>query len=142
MSEIRADHSQYYPLKALLEQILGKKSFGRVKDYAPMSVWKSEVTGLIKALSVAIAATVEVADPEWHAETKDIFERGLELVKSAQGPDELFAGLSATLGRLSFLQIGFVPRGHASADRRPLAVKNWRMNVVRTVQYVQTPDQI
>jgi hypothetical protein len=142
MSEIRADLSQYYPLKALLEQILGKKSFGRVKDHAPLSVWKAEVARLVKALSVAIAATVEVADDEWRDEVAEILAQGLSLTKSARGADELFAGLSATLVRLSFLQLGFVPRGHRLVEQIPLASKNWNMNVVRSVQYVQSPAQI
>jgi hypothetical protein len=142
MSEIRADLSQYYPLKALLEQILGRKSFSRVKDHAPLPVWKSEISRLIRALGIAIQATVDVADDEWHVEARDILAHGLDMAKSARGADELFAGLSATLAKLSFLQIGFVPQGHRFVDQIPLVRRNWQLRVVRSVQYVQSPAQI
>lgn len=142
MSEIRADLSQYYPLKALFEQILGRKSFSRVKDYAPLPVWKSEVSRLLRALAVAIEATVEVADDEWHAEVGDILVHGLGMAKSARRADELFAGLSATLAKLAFLQIGFVPQGHRFVEQVPLVRRNWQLRAVRSVQYVQTFSQI
>jgi hypothetical protein len=65
MAAIRADLSQYYAMRVLFERILGRASFRRVKDHAPLPVWKAESRKLIMALSVSIASTVEVADDEW-----------------------------------------------------------------------------
>jgi hypothetical protein len=141
VSEIRADLSQYYPMKGLLEQILGRSSFMRVKDSGPLSSWKSETRKLLCAVRLAIEVTVEVVDEEWRHDVAQLLDHGDSRLAKATSIDELFASLCATLGELAFLQIGFVPRGHYRAKRIPLVARNWRMNPVRSVQYVQSAKQ-
>lgn len=142
MSHIRADLSQYYALKALFERILGKASFMRVKDNAPLKVWKTESTKLLKAVALAIDTTVQVADEEWKQQVQNLLlDRGVSHVNLSKSIDELFATLSATLAELAFLQIGFVPKGHLHLASIPLIPKNWKLDAVRTVQYVQSPAQ-
>lgn len=142
MSDIRADLSQYYAVKALFEDVLGKDSFMRVKDYAPLTVWKAESIKLLKAIALSIEATVQVVDDDWKQQTRSLLlERGTSRVKSSKSIDDLFASLVATLGELAFLQIGFVPKGHRRLDRVPLIPQNWKLDLVRTVQYVQSPAQ-
>jgi hypothetical protein len=141
MAEIRADLAQFYPLKALLENVLGRHSFSRVKDYAPLSTWKAEVTRLLNALELSIRATIIVVDDPWKLEALEILQHGRQGVARAKSIDELFACLSASLAELSFHQLGLVPRGHASVDSVPLTLRNWNLASVRSVQYVQTPAQ-
>jgi hypothetical protein len=141
MAELRADQSQYYAMKSLFERVLGKASFRRVKDYAPLSVWRSESINLIKAISVSMAATVRVVDAEWYGEFDRLMQAGRTRISASTSIDELFAVMSATLGELAFLQLGLVPQGHYQVERIPLIAQNWKLDLFRTVQYVQTPEQ-
>lgn len=141
MSDIRADLSQYYPVKSLFEKILGRAAFLRVKDYGSLSTWRSNYERLLKAIEVSIDATVEVVDDEWRDEVSDLIDRGRWLLLNAKSIDELHAGMVATLGELAFLQIGFVPRGHMAQENVRLVESNWKLDVVRSVQYVQSQQQ-
>ena len=95
MAEIRADLSQYYAMKALFERILGRASFKRVKDYAPLPVWKAESRRLIKAVGLSIDSTIQVVDDEWKEDVKHLLDRGLSRVESSASIDELFASVAA-----------------------------------------------
>lgn len=141
MSDIRADLAQYYPLKAVLEKTLGRRSFSRVKDYAALPTWKAEITRLLSALQLSVEATVVVVDEPWKDEARRILDHGRQGVARATSIDELLACLSASLTELSFHQLGLVPRGHAHVESVPLRPKNWNLALLRTVQYVQTPAQ-
>lgn len=137
---IRYNMSQFYPLKAALDQILGKRTYRRLKETADFSDWKREITKLLKAIELSIIETVKVADAEFHTEVKQILELGRAQTKGAKEISELFAALSATLTRLTFLQIGFM-HGHHNVELVPLAQKNWNLSCVRSVQYVQSVEQ-
>lgn len=141
MTDIRADLHQYYPMKAIFEEILGKASFMKVKDYGPLTSWKAETVRLLKAVALSINATVEIADEEWKEEINAEIEHGILRTESSSEIDELFSGLAATLAKVVFLQIGFVPRGRRSVERVALTPRNWKLNPVRSVQYVQNEQQ-
>ena len=141
MSDTRADLSQYYATKAMFERVLGHGAFMRVKDYGPPSSWRANYIRLLRAIGVAVDATVEVADVEWKQEVKRLLTLGVERLTSAKSIDELHAAAAAMLGELAFLQLGFVPRGHYRLETVPLTVRNWKLNQVRTVQYVQSAKQ-
>lgn len=141
MSTVHADLSQYYAAKALFERILGRSAFMRVKDYGPLSAWRENYTRLLRAIAVSVEATVEVVDSEWKKEVKELLTHGVQRLKTAKSVDELHAVAAATLGELAFLQLGFIPRGHHRAETIPLSLRYWRMNPVRTVQYVQSAKQ-
>jgi hypothetical protein len=141
MSGIRPDLSQYYAAKALFETILGRGAFMRVKDYGPLSSWRTNYIKLLRAIGVAVDATVEVADVEWKQDVRSLLTHGVKRLASARSIDELHAAAAATLGELTFLQLGFVPRGHYRVEAVPLATRNWRLNPIRTVQYVQSAKQ-
>jgi hypothetical protein len=141
MAEIRADLSQYYAMKSLLERILGRSSFRRVKDYAPLAVWKAESRKLIRAVALSIESTVLVVDDEWKNEVKHLLDHGISRIELSSSIDELFASVAATFGELAFLLVGFVPNGHSRVDRIPLIAQNWKLDPLRSVQYVQSPAQ-
>lgn len=141
MSDIRADLSQYYPIKALFESVLGKSAFSCVKDYGSLANWRKNYKRLLKAINVSIDATVEVVDSEWRSDIAHLLERGEKLIETVDTIDELHAGMVAILGELAFLQIGFVPRGHCKYKTISLTKSNWKLTPVRTVQYVQSQEQ-
>lgn len=140
MNGLRYDMSQFYPLKAALEEILGKSTYRKLKETATLSDWKLETKKLLKAIELSIIETVKVADVEFYKEAKEILELGRTHIKSAKEISELFASLSAALTRLAFLQIGYIP-AHGRVESAILAQKNWNLSCVRTVQYVQSIDQ-
>lgn len=140
MNDIRYDMSQFYPLKAVFEQVLGERTYQKLKETATLSDWKTETRKLLRAIELSIAETVKVADAEFHQEVKQILELGHSLIKSTKEISELFASLSAILTRLVFLQIGFIPNNH-QMESVSLSQKNWNLACVRSVQYVQSIEQ-
>jgi hypothetical protein len=140
MNGIRYDISQFYPLKAAFEQILGRRTYRKLKETATLSDWKVETKKILKAIELSIAETVKVADAEFYKEAKQLIELGHIHIKSAKDISELFASLSATLTRIIFLQIGYIP-AHNSLESVPLTQKNWNLACVRSIQYVQSTEQ-
>ena len=65
MSEIRCDLAQYYPMKAVMEQVLGRNAFRKLKEGGSLRDWIGECSNLLKALSISIATSVSIADQEW-----------------------------------------------------------------------------
>ena len=141
MSTIRADLSQYYPVKALFERVLGREAFLRVKDSGSLSGWKTNYQKLFRAIEVSAAATVEVVDEEWPYELHELLAQGKSRIEIAKSIDQLHANVAATLGELAFLQLGYVPAFHSTMDRIPLVPQRWRLNPTRSVQYVQSNEQ-
>jgi len=140
MNELRHDLSQFYPMKAVMEQLFGRESFARLKEGATLAEWKSESRRLLKAAQVAVRINVPVADAEWHSEVRSILDLGRGHVASATTAGELFCALAATFARMSFLQLGALP-GRSSVASVSLAERNWRLDAYRSVQYVQTDKQ-
>jgi hypothetical protein len=65
----------------------------------------------------------------------------LQVTAKAKLIDELLSGLSAALIRIVFLQIGAVP--NRRRDKKvSLTPDNWRLNDLRTVQYIQSNRQL
>jgi hypothetical protein len=140
MTQIRYDMSQFYSLKAVYEEILGKRSYRKLKETATLRDWKVETGKLLKAIELSIEeATVKIADADFHSEAKELLRLGSSLINSARDISGLFASLAATLIRLSFLQVGFIPRNFPESVR--LTPKDWVLSFVRSVQYVQTLEQ-
>ena len=138
--ELKHDLSQHYPLKAAFEQVFGKSAFAELKECSDFKIWKKHCLKLLSAIGVAVHETVKIVDEEWFEEIDVHLEHGKEITKTAKSADELFASLSATLMRIVFLQIGFVPRRH-SMDKVPLSKEYWKLDSVRSVQYVQSKEQ-
>ncbi len=139
--ELRYDMSQFYPLKAALEGLLGHGTYMRLKETGTLRDWKQEVNKLLRAIRIAVESTVAIADDEWFAEIDSILELGKSHIASSITVTELFAHLSATLTKLVFLQIGFLPLGGQTKGAVPLTKQWWTLDPVRTVQYVQNGNQ-
>jgi len=140
MNDIRYDMSQFYPMKAVLEQLFGKNCYCKLKETATLKDWKVETKRLLSSIEVALTSTVEIADSEWRAEVKEVLELGGKHIAGAKTITDLFAHLSATLTRLVFLQLGNLPN-RSSAASVPLTSKYWQLNSYRSVQYVQSYAQ-
>jgi hypothetical protein len=140
MEHIHYDMSQFYPLKAMFEQLFGKRCYQRLKETAGLADWKTETLRLLRAIEVALNTTVQVTDDAWREEIEQVLKLGRSHIAGAKSAAELFANLSATLGRLVFLQIGYLPT-RSSFETVSLAPRNWKLDAIRTVQYVQSKPQ-
>ena len=139
--ELRYDMSQFYPLKAVLEELLGHRVYLQLKETATLRDWKDAIQRLLRAIKIAIKSTVEIADDDWFADIDSILELGKTEIAESKTLTELFACLSATLSRMVFLQIGFLPLGRQQIETIPLTKERWILRSVRTVQYVQNDKQ-
>lgn len=135
------DMSQFYPLKAALEQLLGHRTYLRLKETATLRDWKEEIQKLIRAIKIAIHSTVEIADDDWFSDIEQILELGKEQITVSENATALFANISAMLVRLVFLQIGYLPLGRQGNNSVRLTKEWWTLNYVRTIQYVQNSEQ-
>ena len=139
--ELRFDMSQFYPLKAVLEELLGHRVYSRLKETATLRDWKDVIQKLLRAIKIAIQSTVDIADDDWFADIDSILELGKTQIAESKTTTELFASLSATLSQIVFLQIGFLPLGRQQKETIPLTKEWWTLTSVRTVQYVQNNEQ-
>jgi hypothetical protein len=139
--ELRYDMSQFYPLKTVLEGLLGHRVYLRLKETATLRDWKDEIQKLLRAIKIAIKSTVDIADDDWFAEIDSILELGKTQTAESKTATELFASLSATLSQMVFLQIGFFPLGRQQIEKIPITKERWTLRSVRTVQYVQNSKQ-
>ncbi|HEY5029163.1 MAG TPA: hypothetical protein VIK39_12190 [Candidatus Angelobacter sp.] len=138
---IRADISQHCAIKMAFEQIFGNKAWLDLKECTSIAIWKKYTTKLLRAIRLAVEETIQIRDDAWFTEICEHIEHGLQITTNAKLIDELLSGLSATLIRVVFLQIGGVP--NRRQDRKvTLARDNWRLDDFRTVQYVQSNRQL
>lgn len=138
-ADIRADMSQFYSMKAALEDVLGHASYAKLKEGGTLPKWKAETNKLLKAVELAIVTTVKIADKEWYDEVRSVLDLGRGHIPQSESIADLFANLSATLTRLVFIQIGYLPSHRV--ETRQLTPSNWKLDPVRTVQYVQDAKQ-
>ena len=139
---LRGDMSQFYPLKALFERLLGKPTYMKIKESAHLPYWRTATLKLLDAMRLSIRSTVHVADADWFAEVDDVIDRGKDSVKDRDTIADLFASLSTTLIELSFTQMGGMPARRYPPETIPLTPKYWTFDGFRSVQYVQSPEQI
>ena len=141
IEELHYDMSQFYPLKAVLEQLLGRRVYLRLKETGTLRDWKVELRKLLRAIKLSIKLTVEIADDQWFVDVYNTLELGQKQIGDSKTVTALFAHLSATLTRLVFLQIGYFPSGRYHKQTIPITKEWWTLKGVRTVQYVQSGEQ-
>ena len=132
--------SQYYALKATIEQLFGHVAYSELKECTNLAIWKRYVNKLFNSIEISVRETVEVADEIWFEDLDELITLGKEHVKVAKSADELFAALSATLARIVFHQLGYLPQ-HTMVGKVTLAKDHWKLNPERTVQYIQSKLQ-
>lgn len=138
---MRADISHLYSLKTAIEQLLGKKAWLDLKEATSLTKWRAYVLKLIEAIRVSIKESVQIADQAWRESVNENLDHGIASAKAAKTIDELLSGFTAVLLRQVFLQIGMLPN-RPTARKVTLGREYWRLNNHRSVQYVQSPEQL
>jgi hypothetical protein len=133
--------SQFYAMKAVLEEAFGHLVYLKLKETTAMRDWRKETIRLLDALALAINSTVAIADQEWRDDIVDAISHGKKTIKGSSTISDLFAALSAALTRIVFMQIGQMPSRRRRARTVPLKAEFWTFNSYRSVQYVQTTTQ-
>lgn len=130
-----------YGLKHLFENLFGQKAWYELKHSTDIRIWKKYCTRLISAIEVSANATVQIADEAWFEQLLTEVTHGKEMLKRSEDFEQLFANLAASLGTLSFLQLGLVPRRLMEESITLRHPANWKLDRYRSVQYVQSAEQ-
>ncbi len=138
---LQCDTSHRIAIKVALEEILGREAWYELKESTSLIPWRQNVLKAFKAIRISIAATISIRDEDWAKEIEENLDRGEEGVRCSKDIDELLSHFEATLLRQVFLQIGFAPNFQGKTGQ-PLRKENWKLDAVRTVQYIQSPQQI
>ncbi len=137
----RADTYTYMTsVKFAIESVLGKKAWYELKETESVKPWRKWGLKLITAYELALGSTVTVADEEWREDVAENLRSAKERLPKSETIEDVVACLCATLIRQSFLQIGFLPR-YQGRDGPVLKSENWKLDVYRSVQYVQSEEQ-
>lgn len=130
-----------YGLKHLFENIFGRKAWYELKHCSDIAIWKKYCSRLLSAIEVSAISTVQIADDAWFQELAGEVGHGKEMVRISEGFEQLFANLAASLGTISFLQLGLIPSRLAQENITLRHQSNWKLDRYRSVQYVQNADQ-
>jgi hypothetical protein len=133
--------SQFYSLKATMEEPFGNPMYLDLKETTDLAVWRKAMKKLLDAVGISVKHSVKVADPAWFEAIEEVLDQGSAHVNAARTAADLFAGLTATLTEIVFTQLGFMPTRSRRSEMVSLKKEYWEMNNFRSVQYVQSPEQ-
>lgn len=137
------EHSMTHRLaiKNALEEVLGRETWYELKESTSLTPWRKSTLKALKAIRLSILATISIRDDEWMKSIEENLIRGENGIRSSKDIDELLAHFEATLLRQVFLQIGL----NVNFQGQPglsLRKDNWKLDSMRSVQYVQSTQQI
>jgi hypothetical protein len=138
---LKYDISHRTAIKSALEEILGQDAWYELKESTSIAPWRKNVLKALQAIRLSISASISIRDEDWARQVEENLSRGEAGVKSSADIDELLSSFEATLLRQVFLQIGL---GLNFKGREGLSLRkdNWKLDKLRSVQYVQSPHQI
>ena len=129
------------PLKFTLERLFGAQVWYELKESTSVTAWRKHTRRALRAIHVAFHQTVRVRDDALALAVDENLEKGDLALKTAKTLEDLLASFSATLTEQVFIQLGTVPRRRPDSSAN-LAPKFWQLDGYRTVQYVQSCEQL
>jgi hypothetical protein len=129
------------PLKFTLERLFGTNTWYELKESTSVTKWRKHLLRAIGAIRVAFFETVKVRDDKLAQAVTENLARGEQALKTARTLEDLLAAFSSTLTEQVFIQLGTVPRRRPGSDVT-LNPKFWQLDGFRSVQYVQTKEQL
>ena len=138
---MRYNQEDGYALKHLFENLFGRNAWSEIKHSTELNKWKKYSIRILTALEVSAKATIQVADEKWFREFTSTIEHGKSRVKLSTDFEQLFANLAASLGEISFLQLGMIPMRLTQESVTLRHQSNWKLDRYRSVQYVQNAEQ-
>jgi len=134
------NYDDYLHLKFSLERVFGTAAWSELKDYSTLKQWKKWITKSLKALAICANESVAIVDDNWRNEYNELIIAALERVNSSKTIESLMSGFSGDLLLIAFLQFGLIPNRGAQ-NLVTLKSDNWKFDVYRSIQYVQTIEQ-
>lgn len=138
---MRYNMEDAYGLKQLFENIFGRKAWFDLKHSSDLKTWKNYCVRLLSAIEVSAKATIQVVDSQWLEELTGEVEHGKKMLLLSDSFEQLFANLSASLGSISFLQLGMIPTRLSQNNITLRHASNWKLDSYRSVQSVQNKEQ-
>ena len=138
---MRCNMEDAYALKHLFENVFGRSAWYELKSSKDLNKWKNYCARLLSAINVSAKASILIADSEWFDELASEIELGKDMLNLSEDFEQLFANLSASLGTISFLQLGMVPSRSSKKKVTLRHPSNWQLDSYRSVQYVQNTEQ-
>ena len=129
------------PLKLIFERLFGAKTWYQLKESTSVTMWRKHLLRALGAIRVAFFETVKVRDDKLAQAVTENLARGEQALKTAKTLENLLAAFSSTLTEQVFIQLGMVPRRRSGSDVT-LNPKFWQLDGFRSVQYVQTREQL
>jgi hypothetical protein len=129
------------PLKFTLERLFGTKTWYELKESTSVTKWRKHLLRALSAIRIAFFETVKVRDDKLAQAVTENLARGEQALKAAKSLEDLLAAFSSTLTEQVFIQLGTVPRRRPGSDAT-LSPKFWQLDGFRSVQYVQTQEQL
>jgi len=128
-------------LKGALEDLLGADEWYRLKDTRSVGTWRKSLLRALKVSEASIRGTVTVADEDWYSVAFEIIDEGSVRIKSSKTIVDLLSAFGSCYMRLSFHQLGLMPRRKGSRSKIKATPGSWDLSTYRSVQYVQTEKQ-
>lgn len=138
---MRFNMEDAYGLKHLFENCFGRKAWYELKHCTDIVIWKKYCGRLLSAIEVSAKSTVQIADEAWFEQLSGEVEHGRKIVQLSEDFEQLFANFSASLGTISFLQLGLIPSRLTVESVTLRHPSNWKLDRYRSVQYVQSSEQ-
>ena len=135
------EYTKYLVLKSAFEDLFGSEAWYALKESNHLLIWRKYAIKTLKAIKTSIDETIEIADNDWRKQVDLEIDGGIDRVKKDGSIDEIIATLAGTLIRISFMQIGNMPRRKGSRKVGSLRKEIWKLNAFRTVIYLQTREQ-
>ena len=131
-----------YALKSVVENLFGNRAWLEIKHATGVATWKKYSIKILSAIQISAKATVEISDSEWHSELHELIEHNKKIIKLAKDTEQIFASLSGALANISFFQLGRMPSNLTCNQVTLRHPGKWKLNQYRSVQYVQTKEQL
>lgn len=128
-------------LKSAIEDTFGRDAWYALKESNHIPTWRKYAEKVLKAVKLSIHDTVEICDDDWLKEIDREIDKGLESIRRCREIDEIVADMAATLLRISFLQVGLVPRRKGKPGPFRLRKGQWNLSAFRSAVYLQTKEQ-
>jgi hypothetical protein len=139
---VRFNEEDGYALKHLYESLFERSAWLEIKHSTNLNKWKKYSIKVLSALEVSARATIQVVDAGWLGQFTTTIEHGKARLTSSKDFEHLFANLAATLGEISFLQLGMMPSRSTLQNITLRHQGDWKLDIYRSVQYVQNHEQL
>jgi hypothetical protein len=137
---MNAQEETVYAMKSVIENLFGKKAWQEIKECDSLGTWKKYSLRILDAVKLSSETTIKVADSDYQSELLEMIQFRCRQIRDVETFEELFAILAAGLAMVCFHQIGYYPI-RSGFENVPLRSSHWKLDIFRTVQYVQTTEQ-